>query len=199
MTTGCGFICKATSFAKHDHSFWDLFLSVLSPSQFASRFSLRTMGERVTRPANYTRIVGERVMLKKIAALAIVVTIVSLSNTARADGWSWSNIFGGQDFYSNGKFQGRSTSNVLGGHNYQNAAGRNIGSSSRNIFGGQNYQFGRTSGYSTPNVFGGSNYNLGGNTGYTTPNVFGGQNYQFGGTSGYTTPNVGGGWNWFGR
>jgi|GEM_PF-3253915 len=28
-------------------------------------------------------------MLKKTGALAVVVTILSLNNTARADGWSW--------------------------------------------------------------------------------------------------------------
>ncbi len=121
-------------------------------------------------------------MLKKIAALAVVVSILSQAGTTRADGWSWKNIFGGQDYYGgSSNYLGRTTPNISGGYNYIGSTGQSVGQSSRNIFGGQNYQFGQTSGYSRPNVFGGRNYNFGGSTGYTMPNTFGGQNYNFGG------------------
>lgn len=58
-------------------------------------------------------------MLKKIAALTVVVTIVSLSNTARADGWTYStpNVFGGQNYDFGGK-TGYTTPNVFGGWNW---------------------------------------------------------------------------------
>ena len=46
-----------------------------------------------------------------------VLLVVGLSLTAVAADWSQSNIFGGQDYYRNGRYAGSSRPNVFGGHN----------------------------------------------------------------------------------
>ncbi|QDT64773.1 hypothetical protein [Calycomorphotria hydatis] len=54
-------------------------------------------------------------MLKNIIALAVVVSVFSLTASANADGWSWKNIFGGQDYFgSSGEYLGCNMPNVSG-------------------------------------------------------------------------------------
>ena len=52
------------------------------------------------------------------------------------------NIYGGENFYKNGKYIGRSTKNIYNGFNYY-FDNKYIGNSRPNINGGSNYYFNR--------------------------------------------------------
>ena len=77
---------------------------------------------------------------KSVVAVGIAAAFTIISTSAYAWGYSTSNVFGGQNFYSStGGMTGYSTSNVFGGQNFYSSTGGMTGYSTPNVFGGYNY------------------------------------------------------------
>jgi len=113
---------------------------------------------------------------------------------------SMENVFGGQDFISNGEMIGHSQPNIFGGEDYHFNDGQENYSTQDNALGGKDIlSNGQHAGHTESNVFGGENLYDSNNemTGHSEPNIFGGENVfdASGNMTAQTSPNIFGGQN----
>ena len=127
---------------------------------------------------------------------AVVLLLGLLAAPAWASGRFQKNVFGGWDYYEQGRRVFSMRPNVFGGWDIYRQ-GRRVGSTRPNVFGGQDVYLGSRRVASTRrNVFGGQDvHRRGRRSASTRPNVFGGRDvYRQGRRVGSTRRGTGNSW-----